>query len=248
MGALVPALAGTFGIDVPTEQVPRADRRYFACRPKRVVEVTLLSPARRDRVSQLANRHQRRHWLVVQATVWSLITPVWLLWFFDHIGLGLMVVVLVVGLVVLRAPLLKSGAATTFVTDSDPETVRSSLAGPYSPAVWQFWGVADGVETTETGGRYEQSTYFGLGSDSVAWDATRTGDEIRLEVDLNGTTKKVTTVAVEAADDGGSVVKLESTSGRTGLRNLPASLLSRSSKPVWNEMGFEVRERESDQF
>ena len=210
--------------------------------------MTLLSPARRDRVSELANRHQRRHWLLVQATVWSLVTSVWLLLFFDYIGFGLMVVVLVVVVVLLRAPLLKSNSVATFATDSGPETVRSSFAGPYSPAAWQFWGVADEVESTETGGRYEQSTYFGLGSDTVVWDATTTDNGVRLAVDLNGTTKKVTTVTVSAADDGGSVVHLESTSGRTGLRNLPASLLSRSSKPVWNEMGFEVRERESDQF
>jgi len=140
-------------------------------------------------------------------------------------------VVALAAAVAVRAPLFRTGGTAQLRTDASPETVRADFAGATPPVLAFQWGVADSVDATADGGRYELSALFGLWSVTMETATGRGGEgatadrdgvaPLELRVTAGGQPWGAYDV-VTREHDGVTVVDVTVTSERRfGLRRLP---------------------------
>jgi len=169
------------------------------------------------------------------------------------------VAALVVGLgaaVAVRAPVFETGGSATLRTDADPETIRADFVGATPPVLAFQWSVADSVETTTDGGRYELSSLFGLWSvtmetetdrDGVATGEVAADEGATLDLRVTAGRQDLGSDAVTVRESGGAtVVDVSVTSDRRfGLRRLPQWLAAeRHREAALAAQGYEVLERD----
>jgi hypothetical protein len=70
-------------------------------------------------------------------------------------------------LAIVRVPLYTTGGEYRLATAKPPETVRDEFESPTPPVLALQWGLADSIEATDDGGRFEISYLFGVRSVTV---------------------------------------------------------------------------------
>jgi hypothetical protein len=132
-------------------------------------------------------------------------------------------------LVALRVPLLYSVGTGTLSTDADPTAVRADFTGPTPPPLAIHWGMADAVEATADGGRFDVSYLFGLLSTTMTVESRTVADAVELVVTANGSPWATYEASIrERASDGRTVVDVAWRSDRRlGLRRVPQWLVAR---------------------
>ena len=149
-------------------------------------------------------------------------------------------------IVAVRAPVLRRTGRTVLATDMPPDAVAVDLGSATPPLLPFQWGVADSVQRTPDGGRYEFSYLFGLRSLTMetALRETDAGHELVVTAaDRPWATYGITT----REEDGRTVVEVELTSDRRfGLRRVPQWVVAeRYREAALETQGYTVLERES---
>lgn len=129
------------------------------------------------------------------------------------------------GLVALaRAPLIARTTTTSVATDADPATVVDEFDDATPPNIAFQWGLADDVRSTDDGGAYDFSYFFGLQSATMNVDVdiddrpsespeTDVVSTLEIVATTNGRSWGTHTVSVR--DDGGEThLEIESTTDR----------------------------------
>lgn len=160
--------------------------------------------------------------------------------------LGQAVVVAAVVLVAARAPVVRRTGRLVLATDIPPEAVEVDFRSATPPVLPFQWGVADSVQRTPDGGRYEFAYLFGLRS--VTMETAIGETEEGFELTVTAADRPWATYTVSTRKDGDrTLVEVELSSDRRfGLRRVPQWLVAeRYREAAFEIQGYRVVERES---
>ncbi|APX95401.1 hypothetical protein [Natronorubrum daqingense] len=208
----------------------------------------------REEVEAVVQRYHRveRIWSVAIAVLVAVVAISAILALPFLVGL-----LVALGLVALaRAPLITRTTATSVATDADPSTVVSEFDDASPPNLAFQWGLADDVRSTDDGGAYDFSYFFGLQSAAMNVDVdvddrpsespeTDVVSTLEIVATTNGRSWGTHTISVR--DDGGETrLEIESsTDRRFGPLFLVQGLVAdRYYADVLAAQGYTVLERE----
>ena len=148
-----------------------------------------------------------------------------------------------------RFPLFVTGGQTKLTTDKPPETVRAEFESSTPPVLPFYWGLANQIESTDSGGRYVIKYLRGLRSLEMTVECQPTSDDaadFRLVVTAGDSPWGSYQITITETDESDSSTRTTididvEADRRFGLRRLPQQLMSNSYRPTAIEaQGYDV--------